>query len=335
MAFDFGSTHPNNIWEDFIRKHNSLKSDLNRNLSNFTTDTLRNHFTNRSDYLHFKKVRNALTFWYVNGQTLYKKLQIQDRDKLYPTASMSNSSKRILQHIQYTGALLDTTDDDFLIAKAYRTVVLSYKHLSDRSNRFTSYIPTRARSTPKTKHYNILQEHTNVKTFSRSTDTQTEGYGTFNNYTFTPDKMQQRSVGFQTETTDNKDKGVQVSTQVVESGSDKMTDVETNTEGLTVLNKADKCIQSYEECLRLATMDEPIGPDKLDKCIQSYEDCLRLTECKIYNRRATLHQEHLPIFYYGDEGPTRQTRKKWYHPSGHTWVHIGQRLKIDCETSLA
>jgi hypothetical protein len=136
---------------------------------------------------------------------------------------------------------------------------------------------------------------------------------------FTPDKVQKISVDVQTNT--------------------PVTGFDADLNLMGYAYKVDKGAQSFEDCLRLSsntTLDVGTNTDTdqyttvvgVNKCLQSFEGCIKLK--RTYNRRATLQTTHLPLFYYGQGGPTRQLRDGWRYYSNRDWSRLGQSFKVDC-----
>jgi len=151
---NLGGTHTHTILEYFISQNNTLKTALNNNLKRFAPDYLRNHLYNKAEYLLFKDVRKTLTFWYTKCQNLYKQLLTRGQNVGHPTTSLHNSTQQALDCIEFTETLLNTTNNSFLIAKAYRTVVLTYKYLSDGHIKRETQAYRVVHSTPNTTKNN-------------------------------------------------------------------------------------------------------------------------------------------------------------------------------------
>ncbi len=187
---NLGGTHKHTILEDFLSKHNTLKTALNNNLKRFAPDYLRNHLNNKAEYLLFKHVRKTLTFWYTKCQSLYKYLLTLGPIAGHPTTSLLNATHQALHCIEFTETLLNTTNNSFLIAKAFRTVVLTYKNLSDGHLRREAQSQNTTNSTPwstsyllnkriSSSNYNTYCSDTRVSSgtdskSSRTVETQTE-----------------------------------------------------------------------------------------------------------------------------------------------------------------
>jgi len=185
-----GGTHTHNTVKDFLSHHNTLKAALNSNLKRFAPDHLRNHLNNREEYLLFKQVRKTLTFWYTKCQNLHKYLLTLGPITGHPTTSLLTELHQALKCIKSTETLLNTTNNSFLIAKAYRTVVLTYKNLSDGHLRWEIQSQNVTHSTLTSSSY-LLNKRISVSNYntywadtedasgtnsrsSRSIETQTE-----------------------------------------------------------------------------------------------------------------------------------------------------------------
>jgi len=187
---NLGGTHTHTILEDFLSHHNTLKVALNSNLKRFAPDYLRNHLNNAVEYLQFKQVRKTLTFWYTKCQNLYKYLLTLGPIAGRPTTSLLTEIQQALKCIEFTETLLNTTNNSFLIAKAYRTVVLTYKNLSDGHLRLETQSQNTTYSTPlsssfllnrriSSSNYNTYCSDTGVSSgtdsrSSRTVETQTD-----------------------------------------------------------------------------------------------------------------------------------------------------------------
>jgi hypothetical protein len=171
--FSSGGTHQSANLAHFNVEHKALKTALNYNLKQFSTDYLRHHLASEQDYFKFKEIRRAITFWYVKGQTTCKYLLHSTHTQDSNTDQLQSLVAHSLHNIRHVRTLLQGCSK-FLIAKAYRTVVLTHKHLSD------GYISS---TTPTLSHTwssgyqspTILHStpHASKLKFNRSTSTDT------------------------------------------------------------------------------------------------------------------------------------------------------------------
>lgn len=215
--YEESSTHSNT--SQFNVEHNYLKTLLNNTLSHFTQQQLRQHLPTYNTYIRFKELRRAIRIWYTNGQDLYQQLQT-------PTTTLINAD------IQYNNENLQTvqsyirTTDKFTIAKAYRTVVLTYKHLSDgyirrqqlqrQQQQQHSHIPT----TMATTTTETQTEWETDTAHSKDQDTQTDikTYKDRNMQTVKP-HVYVWGIGVQTDSPDYTDREIQ--TETITSGIDQ------------------------------------------------------------------------------------------------------------------
>jgi hypothetical protein len=173
--FSSGGTHQPANLAHFNVEHKALKTALNNNLKQFSTDYLRHHLASEQDYFRFKDLRRAITIWYVKGQTTCKHLFHSTPTQGSNTHQVQSLVEHSLHNIRHVRTLLQGCNK-FIIAKAYRTVVLTYKHLSDGyissttptlSHSWSSgyQSPTLLHSTP---HTHRLQSHKSTSTDSVS-----------------------------------------------------------------------------------------------------------------------------------------------------------------------
>ena len=113
--------------EEFHQKHRLLKINLNANLALFNTDQLRQHLPDLNSYIVFKDIRRTLTQWYTEGQNLQGLLLTTHHTQ---HASYRRETTLLLNIIQYINFILPTCQA-ITVAKAFRTVVLTHKTLSD------------------------------------------------------------------------------------------------------------------------------------------------------------------------------------------------------------
>lgn len=124
------STHTNitaNI-TNFNVQHRQLKAHLNNLLTQYSHNSLRQHVQTHQGYLYFKQIRRSITIWYTNGQLLQQYLQQHNNntDRTHINTDINNNLTNISQVRTQLNSL-----EDFATAKAFRTVVLTYKYLSD------------------------------------------------------------------------------------------------------------------------------------------------------------------------------------------------------------
>jgi len=214
-----GGTHTHNTVKDFLSHHNTLKAALNSNLKRFAPDHLRNHLNNREEYLLFKQVRKTLTFWYTKCQNLHKYLLTLGPITGHPTTSLLTELHQALKCIKSTETLLNTTNNSFLIAKAYRTVVLTYKNLSDGHLRWEIQSQNVTHSTLTSSSY-LLNKRISVSNYNTYCTDAEEALDT--------DSRSSRSVETQTDNTEqsvNTDdkltaKDIQYSSRKVQTDTD-------------------------------------------------------------------------------------------------------------------
>jgi len=160
---DFTLLTEENLIDLFEDKYSQLKTLLNRNLASFETDELRQNVENDRKFAEFLTLRKKLTVLYTDSQNLLKTIQLfQDTGRLdlievKMTTKITHTSQQDLNFLEqtisdlvykqnkklFTTLLcqnlklikdLDSTlthTDPFVTAKAFRTVVLTHKGLSD------------------------------------------------------------------------------------------------------------------------------------------------------------------------------------------------------------
>jgi hypothetical protein len=171
--FSSGGTHQPTNLARFNVEHKALKTALNNNLNQFSTDYLRHHLASEHDYWLFKEIRRAITLWYVKGQNTCKYLLHSAPTQGSNTSRLQSLVAHSLHNIRHVRTLLQGCSK-FIIAKAYRTVVLTHKNLSD--GYISSTTPTLSHSwssgyqTPTTLHSTPQRSRLQI---NRSTSTDT------------------------------------------------------------------------------------------------------------------------------------------------------------------
>lgn len=108
-----------------MAKHKLFKLELNANLALFNKDALRQNLPTFADYIQFKDLRRSLNIWYVEGQNIMA-------NYLNPLNAQGNltSPTYLLNYIHHLQQYLPNCRA-ITVAKAYRTIVLTHKELSD------------------------------------------------------------------------------------------------------------------------------------------------------------------------------------------------------------
>lgn len=125
-----GGTHTLPTIVTFNIQHKAIKDTLNGILRLYNTTHLRQHLNNNQDYLLFKELRRAITVWYTEGQYLRRNILQTGPAQLTYNEQLQSYVIRNLYNIDYLQTLVQHSHT-LIVAKAFRTVVLTYKHLSD------------------------------------------------------------------------------------------------------------------------------------------------------------------------------------------------------------
>jgi hypothetical protein len=116
------------LLDNFMEKHRLLKLQLNCNLAQFDTTTLRQNLPTFTDYYQFKELRRTLNTWYVEGQNL-------SANYLFSPYNQPPTNQGLLTYLLNRIHILQQsilpTCKAIIVAKAFRTVVLTHKTLSD------------------------------------------------------------------------------------------------------------------------------------------------------------------------------------------------------------
>ena len=254
--FSSGGTHQPANLAHFNVEHKALKTALNNNLKQFSTDYLRHHLASEQDYFRFKDLRRAITIWYVKGQTTCKYLLHSTLTQGSNTGQLQSLIAQSLHNIKHVRTSLHGCNK-LIIAKAYRTVVLTYKHLSDGyissttptlSHSWSSgyQSPTLLHSTPNTNKLQTSRS-TNTDTFSTQTRYQ-DAHTQVNTYL---DNSQSQQIQVNT----YQDNSVSIHTQTKCAFEDKSTHID-----YSVLRISDKLLT-----LGWQTYIEHLSQSKLDK----------------------------------------------------------------------
>jgi len=111
-----------------MENHRILKLELNCNLAQFEKTTLRQNLPTFTDYHQFKELRRTLNTWYVEGQNLVAKYLFAPYNQPPTNQSLPTYLLNIIHHLQQS---VLPTCKAIIVAKAFRTVVLTHKTLSD------------------------------------------------------------------------------------------------------------------------------------------------------------------------------------------------------------
>ena len=190
---------------NFETQYNNLKKELNNTLHGFNSDDLREKTNTKEEYTAFTDIRKDITQWYVQGQHFCKTIiqykstghinliktnvttspSLPHDDKEYCFTELEEVTKKqniiamnklLIQHTTRTEHLKQKLQDltPFVIAKAFRTVVLSNKDLSD--NKVTQKQDTRR--PPKEQYHQDKRQQeykpSRQDDYYRRTDTHTE-----------------------------------------------------------------------------------------------------------------------------------------------------------------
>ena len=194
----------------FENSYKRIKISLNDTLRKFKTDDLRENTENTEDFQKFTKLRKELTFFYKSGQNvlhhintykttrqiniistkintiplpLNKKFQDTFTEKINKTTRIQNIQllhELINQNLEKCMEIEDLFKDtnDFVIAKAFRTVTLSNKEISDGALRKKSEYNNRETNKRNLDEQEVHSEEEMTTRDRKHTNTKhTEDYG--------------------------------------------------------------------------------------------------------------------------------------------------------------
>jgi hypothetical protein len=204
--------------------------------------------------MYFKEMRRTITRWYTNGQQLQQHLQQYNYTWRQDSTQVDKDIQYNLVNIAQLKAQIDNSEP-FATAKAFRTVVLTYKQLSD-GNLYRNRTSTPANNTSTWLHTQQLLKQHNSQTVSESSyrtihsvqhaQTETEQTMQTDQYIQTDTLNNTNTTDTQTETeqTIQTDQNIQTDTLNNTNTTDTQTDTTT----------ADKCTETLpSNCKTVAT----------------------------------------------------------------------------------